>query len=66
MVRFGFFGEPADKVRGSKPIHAAADYYDGLAGMASFIRAACYRCRIPSVGILTAVPASAVFLPSNA
>ncbi len=31
-----FFGEPAEKVRGSKPIHAAAGYYDGLAGMVSF------------------------------
>ena len=29
-------GEPAEKVRGSKPIHAAAGYYDGLAGMLSF------------------------------
>jgi len=31
-----FFGEPAEKVRGSKPIHAAAGYYDGLAGLVSF------------------------------
>jgi aminobenzoyl-glutamate utilization protein B len=31
-----FLGEPAEKVRGSKPIHAAAGYYDGLAGMVSF------------------------------
>lgn len=31
-----FFGEPAEKVRGSKPIHAAQGYYDGLAGMVSF------------------------------
>ncbi len=31
-----FFGEPAEKVRGSKPIHAAKGYYDGLAGMVSF------------------------------
>lgn len=31
-----FLGEPAEKVRGSKPIHAAAGYYDGLAGMLSF------------------------------
>lgn len=31
-----FMGEPAEKVRGSKPIHAAAGYYDGLAGMLSF------------------------------
>ncbi len=31
-----FFGEPAEKVRGSKPIHAAAGYYDGLAGFVSF------------------------------
>lgn len=31
-----FTGEPAEKVRGSKPIHAAAGYYDGLAGMLSF------------------------------
>lgn len=29
-------GEPAEKVRGSKPIHAARGYYDGLAGMISF------------------------------
>lgn len=31
-----FTGEPAEKVRGSKPIHAAAGYYDGLAAMLSF------------------------------
>lgn len=31
-----FTGEPAEKVCGSKPIHAAAGYYDGLAGMLSF------------------------------
>ncbi|MBT56002.1 MAG: peptidase M20 [Mameliella sp.] len=29
-------GEPAEKVRGSKPIHAAAGYYDGLAAMLSW------------------------------
>ena len=31
-----FTGEPAEKVRGSKPIHAAGGYYDGLAAMLSF------------------------------
>ena len=31
-----FSGEPAEKVRGSKPIHAARGYYDGLDGMISF------------------------------
>jgi aminobenzoyl-glutamate utilization protein B len=31
-----FTGEPAEKVRGSKPIHAARGYYDGLAGILSF------------------------------
>jgi len=31
-----FTGEPAEKVRGSKPIHAAQGYYDGLAAMLSF------------------------------
>jgi aminobenzoyl-glutamate utilization protein B len=31
-----FTGEPAEKVRGSKPIHATKGYYDGLAGMLSF------------------------------
>lgn len=31
-----FFGEPAEKVRGSKPIHAAKGYYEGLAGLISF------------------------------
>ena len=31
-----FTGEPAEKLRGSKPIHAAKGYYDGLAGMFSF------------------------------
>lgn len=31
-----FTGEPAEKVRGSKPIHAAKGYYDGLAGLVSF------------------------------
>jgi aminobenzoyl-glutamate utilization protein B len=42
MEKFGiagglrFTGEPAEKVRGSKPIHAAKGYYDGLAGMLSF------------------------------
>lgn len=42
MIRHGiagglrFMGEPAEKVRGSKPIHAAAGYYDGLAAMLSF------------------------------
>lgn len=30
------FGEPAEKVRGSKPIHAARGYYDGLDAMISF------------------------------
>jgi len=42
MQRFGitgtlkFTGEPAEKVRGSKPIHAAAGYYDGLDAILSF------------------------------
>lgn len=42
MERFGirgglrFTGEPAEKVRGSKPIHAAKGYYDGLAAVLSF------------------------------
>ena len=31
-----FTGEPAEKVRGSKPIHAAEGYYDGLDGLISF------------------------------
>ncbi|MCO6049826.1 amidohydrolase [Mesorhizobium sp. RP14(2022)] len=31
-----FTGEPAEKVRGSKSIHAAKGYYDGLAGVISF------------------------------
>ena len=31
-----FMGEPAEKTRGSKPIHAAQGYYDGLAAMLSF------------------------------
>lgn len=31
-----FTGEPAEKVRGSKPIHAAKGYYDGLAAVLSF------------------------------
>ncbi|MEO0772816.1 MAG: amidohydrolase [Pseudomonadota bacterium] len=31
-----FTGEPAEKVRGSKPVHAANGYYDGLAAMLSF------------------------------
>jgi len=31
-----FTGEPAEKVRGSKPIHAAAGYYDGRAAILSF------------------------------
>jgi len=31
-----FFGEPAEKVRGSKPIHAARGYYDGVDAFLSF------------------------------
>ncbi len=31
-----FMGEPAEKVRGSKPIHSAAGYYDGLDAIISF------------------------------
>ncbi|RLA13358.1 MAG: amidohydrolase [Gammaproteobacteria bacterium] len=31
-----YFGEPAEKVRGSKPIHAAAGYYDDLDAAISF------------------------------
>jgi aminobenzoyl-glutamate utilization protein B len=31
-----FMGEPAEKVRGSKPIHAARGYYDGLDAAISF------------------------------
>ena len=31
-----FFGEPAEKVRGSKPIHAAAGYYNRLDAAISF------------------------------
>lgn len=31
-----FTGEPAEKVRGSKPIHAARGYYDGLDAILSF------------------------------
>ena len=31
-----FTGEPAEKLRGSKPIHAAKGYYDGLDAMLSF------------------------------
>ena len=34
--RLKFFGEPAEKVRGSKPIHAARGYYDGLDAAISF------------------------------
>lgn len=34
--RLRFTGEPAEKVRGSKPIHAAKGYYDDLDGMLSF------------------------------
>lgn len=31
-----FMGEPAEKVRGSKPIHAARGYYDGIDAIISF------------------------------
>ncbi len=31
-----YTGEPAEKLRGSKPVHAAKGYYDGLAAMLSF------------------------------
>ncbi len=34
--RLKFFGEPAEKLRGSKPIHAAAGYYDDLDAAISF------------------------------
>ncbi len=34
--RLKFFGEPAEKVRGSKPIHAAGGYYDDLDAVISF------------------------------
>ena len=34
--RLKFFGEPAEKVRGSKPIHAARGYYDDLDAVLSF------------------------------
>ena len=34
--RLRFFGEPAEKVRGSKPIHAAGGYYDDLDAAISF------------------------------
>ncbi|MEM7194931.1 MAG: amidohydrolase [Pseudomonadota bacterium] len=34
--RLRFFGEPAEKVRGSKPIHAARGYYDDLDAAISF------------------------------
>ncbi len=34
--RLKFFGEPAEKVRGSKPIHAASGYYDDLDAAISF------------------------------
>jgi aminobenzoyl-glutamate utilization protein B len=34
--RLVFFGEPAEKVRGSKPIHAAAGFYDELDAAISF------------------------------
>lgn len=34
--RLKFFGEPAEKVRGSKPIHAALGYYDDLDAAISF------------------------------
>ena len=34
--RLKFFGEPAEKVRGSKPLHAAAGYYDDLDAAISF------------------------------
>lgn len=34
--RLKFFGEPAEKVRGSKPLHAAAGYYDELDAAISF------------------------------
>ena len=42
MPKFGirgglrYTGEPAEKVRGSKPIHAAKGYYDGLSAILSF------------------------------
>lgn len=34
--RLKFFGEPAEKVRGSKPLHAAHGYYDDLDAAISF------------------------------
>jgi aminobenzoyl-glutamate utilization protein B len=41
-----FFGECAEKVRGSKPIHAARGYYDGLDAMISFHP--CYMLPLPA------------------
>lgn len=35
-ARLKFFGEPAEKMCGSKPIHAANGYYDGLDAAISF------------------------------
>ncbi len=35
-ARLKFFGEPAEKMCGSKPVHAAHGYYDDLAAMISF------------------------------
>jgi len=35
-ARLVFFGEPAEKVCGSKPVHAAHGYYDGLDAAISF------------------------------
>ena len=34
--RLRYTGEPAEKVSGSKPIHAEKGYYDGLAAILSF------------------------------
>ncbi|WP_409285517.1 amidohydrolase [Pseudomonas protegens] len=34
--RSGFFGEPAEKLRASKPVHAAKGYYDDLDAAISF------------------------------
>lgn len=39
-----YFGEPAEKVQGSKPVHALKGYYDGLDAMISYHHRPVNRC----------------------
>mgnify|MGYP000225975489 CR=1 FL=1 len=64
--RIKFFGEPAEKMCGSKPLHAANGYYDDVDASSASTRAAACRCATPSIGTSTAGAAMAACSPSSA